>query len=196
MRRHLFLSTMLVLGLAALHGCATPEYIPTLHYAITPVLDVPEAEGSESCLAVRALESAPAYRQHVLFRRDDVVLEAYPNAKWAEDPHEAVTRAIMDALIASKRFKDVADAADFPVPTLLLTGKLRRFEELRNAGTRNAFCEVRLELRQAKDRSLLWARTLSAKVPVADPSVEGLARAMSQAVAQIAQQTAQEVAAF
>lgn len=179
-----------VVSLVLLVGCATPVYVPTLHYIIAPPADVQEADTTDRCLAIRTLESTQTYKLQVLYRTNNVVLDEYPNSKWAELPKEAVTQAITDAIIASKRFRDVANAADFPVPDLLLTGKLRHFEEVRNEEGRFAECEVRLELRTTKERELLWAETLNESVPVSEKTVEGTAKAMNQAVAQIATKVA------
>ena len=172
-------------------GCATPVYIPTLHYLIDPPTNVQEVEASDKCLAIRTLESPQTYRLQILFLANNVVLDEYPNAKWAEQPKEAVTQAITDAIKATKRFRDVVNAADFADPDLLLTGKLRHFEEVRNEDGRFAECEVRLELRTTKERELLWAKTLNERVPVTEQTVEGTAKAMNGAVAQIATKVAE-----
>lgn len=181
-------NSICVLYLILIAGCITPEYVPTLHYTIEPEINVEETETRDNCLAIRTLESSQTYKQQIFIRKNDFVLDAYPNAKWADLPKETVTQAITDAIIATKRFRDVANAADFPVPSLLLTGKLRNFEEVRTGTDRYAQCVVRLELRTAKERDLLWAKLITANITIKERTVEGTVRSMNKAVAQVAEE--------
>ena len=79
----------------------------------------------------------------------------------------------------------MGDAADMHAPDLVVTGRLRRFEEVRDGGTWFAVCEVRLELREARSPQLLWAETLSARRALAQQDRPALAAAMSEAVAEV-----------
>ena len=175
-------------------GCVTHTYPSVVLYTIAPELDVPQAEGSDRTLGLRPLIAALPYRQQVMFRASDFELRPYDNVQWAELPRDMVTRALTDALVASKRFEDVGNAADLNAPDWILTGELRRFDEVHTCDPWVAECEVRLELRDALGSAAIWAATLSAREPLAQNDVAALAPAMSRAVAIVVHQAAEQIA--
>jgi len=132
----------------------------------------------------------------LVFRETDHQIGCYPNVEWAEMPRDTVTRALSDALIAMGRFKDIGNAADLRAPDLLLTGQLRKFDEVRTSDPWVAECEVRIEVREGIERRLVWAATLSVREPLERNDLAALAAAMSRAVARIVEQAAAEIAAL
>jgi len=175
-------------------GCVTHTYPGVVLYTITPELDVAQAQGTERTLGIRPLVAALPYKQQVMFRESDFELRPYDNVQWAELPRDMVTRALTDALVAAKRFKDVGNAADLNAPDWILTGELRRFEEVHTCDPWVAQCEVRLELRDALGSEAIWAGTLSAREPLTQNDVAALAPAMSRAVAAVVEQAAAQIA--
>lgn len=180
-----------LIGLA----CATPGYTPITRYFIDANVDVAKAQPSDKTLGVRALDAERPYKQKIVYRDAGFVLGNHEMIEWAELPRDVVTRALIDALVATGRFKDVGDAVNLAAPDLILTGELRKFDEVRTTDPWTAQCEVRLELREAQGPQALWAGTLSARVPLERNETAALAPAMSRAVAEIVKKAAEQIAA-
>jgi ABC-type uncharacterized transport system auxiliary subunit len=175
----LLLSTFLVAG------CATPKYTPTTRYALHPPVKPAEATPTDKTLAVRPLDAARPYGQTIVSREAGDVLVPLNQVEWAEQPRDIVTRALIDALVATHRFADVGSALDMHQPDLMLTGQLRAFDLVRTTKPWKANCEIRLELREALGRGLLYAETLSASEPLGKNDVAALPAAMSAAVSRV-----------
>jgi ABC-type uncharacterized transport system auxiliary subunit len=187
--------TVAVLSLLLLTSCLTPREVPpTVAYDVDPEITVTTVEKTDRSLAIRELAAGPPYQKTMVYRQDAFELVQYPSAQWADAPSELVTDAIMDAVIATERFADVGEANDVPLPDLMLTGRLRKFEEIRENQTRQAVCEVRLALRTAMEGELLWSDTLAASVELTDPTIPALAAAMNRAVGEVASRAAQAIA--
>ena len=180
--------------LLAIAGCRGGTYIATTRYTVDPVIDATPAEQTDRALGIRPLEAAEPYGLKVCFRDQGHVLGQYTHTEWAEYPRDTFTRALIDAVAATQRFKDVGDALYLARPDLMLTGELRKFDEVRTTNPWTALCEVRLELREALGSEALWAATLSASEPLERNDVSALAEAMSKAVARIVSQAAEEIA--
>lgn len=182
-------SAILVLLLS---GCLTgAKYEPTTRYVLQPEVAGTANTGASSAttsgksLGIRRLEAARPYRQAIAYLDAGYVLGNYETAEWAELPSDTVTRALTDALAATGRFSDVGNAADMKVPDLILTGQVRRFEEVRTAEPWTAVCEVRLELRDGQNPVAVWSGTLSSSEPLERNDCSGLAAAMSKAVSKV-----------
>ncbi len=178
----------------ALAGCATPAFTPATRYYLDVAVDVPAAQALDKTLGVRPIEAALPYRQKVAYRDAGYVLGSYETIQWAELPRDMVTRALMDAITATNRFKDVGNASDMVAPDMLLTGELRRFDLVRTAEPWTAECEIRLELRETQNPNVIWAATLSAKEPLAENSPSALPAAMSRAIGTIVNKAAADMA--
>lgn len=172
-----------------LSNCAGRTYKPVVRYSVNPKIETPRVEATEKLLAIRPLEAAQPYKLKIVYRESDYVLGNYPDVEWAELPRDVVTRALQDALSSSGRFRDVGLAGNLGVPDLILTGQLRRFEEVRAPEGAVALCEVRLELREAIGGKGRWTATLSAKEPLQAADLPSLAAAMSRAVEKVVQES-------
>ena len=185
--------TMLAAALIAL-GCATSNQSAT-RYVLDVRPDAPKAQPLDKSLGIRPLEAARPYKERIVYRDENYTLGAYETVEWAELPRDMLTRALTDALVATGRYRDVGNASDMTLPDYILTGELRRFDEVRTTDQWTAECEVRLELRQAQGPEAVWAATLTAKEPLAEDDVSALPAAMSKAVAAIIKQAVEQIAA-
>jgi len=167
-------------------GClTTKEFTPTLRYTLAPTIPV-TAPGrtSEETLAVRPLESARPYKQNIVYR-NGLEIGHYTSVEWAELPADAVGRALRDALLASGRYRDVGSALDLTKPTYILTGQLRKFDLVKDSQPWHAEIEVRLEVREALGRNLVWASTLPVTEPLDKDDIGALPAAMGRAVSRL-----------
>lgn len=178
-----------VVALACAGCLGSRTYTPYKLYVVDPGAGAVAGSGGPSSaltLGVRDISPARPYGQtRIAYRAEALEVGYYSEAQWAELPAETLTRAFTDALAASGAFADVGRMLDLATPALILTGDLRRFDEVRTTDPWTALCEVRLELRRGPGRELVWAETLTASVPLEEHSVPALAQAMSQAMSEI-----------
>lgn len=185
-------------GLCLLPACFGGSYVPVARYALDPRFEVEPRETLDLSLSVRTFNAAQPYREPMVYRDARFRLDVYRKSEWAESPRDAVTRAIADAIVATKRFRDVGYAPDMRTPDLSLTGQLRRFDEDRTASPPEAVCEVRVELRQGLERIAVWSDTVTVRAPIetaGEREGAGLAAAMNEAVGRMASQVAARIAA-
>ena len=165
---------------------------PPLRYVIDQKPQIAQAENTSKTLAVRPLEPARPYKQNVVYR-EGAEMGIYTLIEWSELPSDVATRALIDALSASGRFKDAAKAIDLGVPDLILTGQLRKFDLLRDTTPWTAVCEIRLELRQGAGRDLVWAKTLTASEPLTTSESAALPPAMNTALSHVIEGAVTEI---
>jgi len=176
-------------------GCLTSSYTPSTYYALAPSIDVEAVDGGSESLGVRPLAAAQPYkRRQMAYREGPYTLGYYENDEWAELPADTVTRALMDAVVATQRFHDVGYAVDLAAPEYVLTGELRRFDEVRADDGWTAECEMRLVLRKGAQRDLVWADVLTAREPVESHAPAAFAAAMSRAIARLVRTAAAHIA--
>lgn len=177
----------------ALAGCATVNYVPTVQFVLTPSIETAETARGDKILALRELESARPYKTDVMARTTPHALEPVPNRAWAEWPRDTVTRAIYDAVLKTRHFRDAGMAVDITVPDYILTGELRRFDLIQYERPWVAECVVRLEVREYSSGNLLWAETMTGRVPLAADDLAALPEAMSKAVSNIANRAGSQI---
>lgn len=178
----------LALALAVLPGCLSPRTVVVdSRYALQPKIDVAPVPAGEETLGIRPLQVAQPYGVQMAYLDAEFRFGYRHNAEWTEAPGDVVTRALTDALAASHRFADVGNAADMRIPSLILTGEIRKYHEDRTQSPPAAVCEIRLELRNARLPGLVWADTVSAAVPLGGGSdaPADVAAAMNTAVEQV-----------
>jgi ABC-type uncharacterized transport system auxiliary subunit len=189
------MKALIVLVTVLAVGCATSTYVPTSYYAIDPQISVEQAPPIDATIGLRPLSSPRTYSKGIVAREADLEVVYIPHVSWTEEPHNMVARALTDAIAGTQRFEDVGNAADMFAPTYVLTGQLRRFDILREETPWQALCEVRLELRAGQKREPVWQDTLQVSVPVQGEDVSAAARALSQAVAELATSAANAIVA-
>ena len=177
----------------SLSGCLSPGTVsPTQYYSLAPQLQIDTYEARQETLGVRPIVAARPYKQPMVYC--DGLYQGQRSELWAENPADVVTRAITDAIIATNRFSDAGNAAEMARPDYILIGELRQFHENRSASPSVAEIELRIEVRQARDKEVLWSDTLSVRVSMAGASASDFANAMSQALTQVVTNAAKAIA--
>ena len=181
--RHLLLF-MLILCL--LGGCVSNNAVPLVWYTLDPQPEIASCQKTPITLGLRPLFAAEPYERAIAYRDANLEVGYEENTEWAELPAVMVTRALTDALNASGRFADVGNAGDMTRPDWILTGEVRKFYEERSSATPSAYIEVRLEVREALGKNVLWTDTLSTREALAPPAdAAALAAAMNTALTQL-----------
>jgi ABC-type uncharacterized transport system auxiliary subunit len=161
---------------------------------LMPRIEVQDGEPTGLRLGMRPLSTSRPYGERMVYLVEGHQLRYFGNAEWAEPPDDAVTRTIMDALDQMARFRDVGDATALGAPDLILTGELRRFDEVRTTDPWQAVVEVRLELRTLGGRQPVWDGAIRVEQPIEERTPAGFAEAMNEALAGLAKKVAATLA--
>jgi ABC-type uncharacterized transport system auxiliary subunit len=184
---------VLILAVAAT-GCISNEYIPTRYYALDIDAANTQATPSGLTLGVRPLEPVRPYQQaDIWYREAPHRLEEYPHAEWAEQPRDAIGRALRLALVQGGGFQDVGATHNLVLPDLTLTGELIQLVADMHREPAAAICTVRLELRETRTGKLLWGKTLEEVEPI-DAGAAVPSAAMSAAASRLVESAARSIA--
>jgi ABC-type uncharacterized transport system auxiliary subunit len=189
--RYLFVFCVALLSLS---GCLSPGTVtPTRYYSLAPTFAVGTYETHDATLGVRPIVAARPYKQPMVYR-DGLYLGNRSEA-WSENPADVVTRAITDAIVATNRFGDAGNAAEMARPDYILIGELRQFHENGGASPLIGEIEVRIEVREARDKAVLWSETVYVSAAMEGMGAGALADAMSRALGELATRVADGIAA-
>jgi len=169
---------------ACLMGCVSGARFPayyTLH--VPPTLDVPIAGGTRSSLAVREFHS-PAYLRQgaIVYRASPEQVGFYQYHRWAVDPREFLTNAIIDRLRATGRFAEVRAYDGRADVDFVLSGGLEKLEEV------DYECGVRVEVALSAEITdprvgkTVWANVASESERVDKRNVPAVVAEMSHAM--------------
>ena len=105
-----------------------PNYY-TLNLPAPP--DPPASENAHVTLAIREF-SAPAYLRQgaIAYKTSPEQIGFYAYHRWATDPRDVVTNAVMDRLRASAAFDHVRPYDGRPGPSYVLSGRLEQLDEV------------------------------------------------------------------
>jgi ABC-type uncharacterized transport system auxiliary subunit len=167
---------------ACLIGCVSKARFPayyTLH--VPPAVDAPIAGGTRSSLTVREFRS-PAYLRQgaVVYRTSPEQVGFYQYHRWAVDPREFVTNAIIDRLRATGRFAEVTAYDGHSDADFILSGDLEKLEEVDCEGGVRVEVALSAEITDPRAGKTVWANAASESEPVDKRNVPGVVAEMSQ----------------
>ena len=168
---------------ACLVGCGGtrfPAYY-TLH--VPPAVDVPIAGGTRSSLAVLEFRS-PAYLRQgaIVYRTSPEQIGFYQYHRWAVDPREFLTNAIIDRLRATGRFAEVRAYDGRSDVDFVLNGRLEKLEEVDYEGGVRVEVALSAEITDSRAGKTVWANAASETVEVNKRTVPAVVAEMSQAM--------------
>jgi len=119
-------------ALIALAGCAGTVKYPNYYSLQVPSPpDPPAQEGVHASLAVREFQSSAYLHQGaVVYKISPEQIGFYNYHRWAADPREVVTNAVIDNLRASGNFTQVKLYDGRSDIDYVLTGRLEKLEEI------------------------------------------------------------------
>ena len=184
MRTRLATAVITMMVSISLTGCMSKVKYPayyTLH--LPPAADPPVARGTRSSVAVREFRSPGYLRQGaIVYRESPEELGFYNYHRWAADPREFVTNAIVERMRASGRFAQVKVYDGRSDVDLILSGRLEKLEEVDyESGVR---VEVALsgQITDLHSGKTLWADAVSQTAEVDGRTVPGVVAGMSHAM--------------
>jgi ABC-type uncharacterized transport system auxiliary subunit len=169
---------------ACLVGCVNRARFPayyTLH--VPPAVDLPIAEGTRSSLAVREFRS-PAYLRQgaIVYRTSPEQVGFYQYHRWAVDPREFVTNAIINRLRASGRFAEVRAYDGRSDVDFVLSGRLEKLEEMDYEGGVRVEVALSAQITDPRAGKTVWANAASESERVDKRNIPAVVAEMSQAM--------------
>ena len=169
---------------ACLIGCVNGARFPayyTLH--VPPTLDVPIVGGTRSSIAVREFRSPTYLRQGaIVYRTSPEQVGFYQYHRWAVDPREFLTNAIIDRLRATGRFAEVRAYDGRSDVDFVLNGRLEKLEEVDYEGGVRVEVALSAEITDSRAGKTVWANAASETVEVNKRTVPAVVAEMSQAM--------------
>jgi ABC-type uncharacterized transport system auxiliary subunit len=148
--------------LAVLVGCARvryPQYY-TLNLPAPP--DPPASENTHAILAVREF-SAPTYLRQgaIAYKISPEQIGFYAYHRWATDPREVVTNAVIDRLRASGSFAFVKPYDGRPDASYVLSGYLKELDELDYEGGVKVEIALSAQMTSIATGATVWSNAVS-----------------------------------
>jgi len=174
----------LIAAVLCLSGCAGVRYPSyyTLNLAASPPSTTQRAPVPGS-VAVREFD-APAFLREgpIVYRETAERLEFYHYHRWAVDPRQTVTNAIVRQLQSSGIFRSVDLFDGHGTPECLLTGAIDHLEEVDHGTDVSVEAGLSGRLIDYKTGHVLWQGTSSKQEKLAQRSVPGVVAGISQAM--------------
>lgn len=144
--------------------------------------DPPAAEGTRPSIAVREFR-APVYLRQgpIVYRESPEKLGFYNYHRWAVDPREFLTNAIVDRLRASGRFDVVKIYDGRSDVDLVFTGRLEKLEEVDYEGGVKVEVGLSAQMIELRSGKTVWASTASDTADVGQRTVAAVVAKMSEA---------------
>ncbi|HLN03647.1 MAG TPA: ABC-type transport auxiliary lipoprotein family protein [Bryobacteraceae bacterium] len=171
--------------LLVLCGCGGKIRYPR-YYALEIHPPAPSSENGvrfPGVLAVRRFET-PAYlrRGGIVYRRTPKEIAFYDYHRWAENPGDAVTTTVIDALRSSRLFSAVKRYDGQDRQDYLMTGRLERLDEIDYGGSVRVDVRISAELTSLRESATLWTGEADATQGIENHDVNGVVMAMSRAL--------------
>lgn len=181
------------LVLLALAACAG-KLPPTRHYALAPVTGAAVAATGDVVLVLEPFTTEPAYDdERIVYRPSPYRLDYYNYHRWSSAPGTLVGNYLEQALERTGRFRAVVRELS-PQAPVVLGGRVVAIEEIDTSRTRwVGRIVVELTLIEPRTGAVLWTEQFDETEPLVTQTPEGLARALSVALARIAARTAPRV---
>ena len=178
-------TTLATLAISAcLIGCVSRARFPayyTLH--VPPAVDAPIAGGTRPSLAVREFHSPEYLRQGaIVYRTSPEQVGFYQYHRWAVDPREFLTNAIIDRLRATGRFAEVRAYDGRSDVDFVLSGGLEKLEEVDYEGGVRVEVALSAEITDPRVGKTVWANVASESERVDKRNVPAVVAEMSHAM--------------
>jgi ABC-type uncharacterized transport system auxiliary subunit len=179
------IATLAILTISACLMCCVggtrfPAYY-TLH--VPPAIDVPSAAAGRPSLAVREFRSPEYLRQGaIVYRTSPEQVGFYQYHRWAVDPREFVTNAIIDSLRATGRFAEVRAYDGHSDVDFVLSGRLEKLEEVDYKGGVRVEVALFAQITDPSAGKAVWANSTLESARVEKRNVPAVVAEMSQAM--------------
>jgi ABC-type uncharacterized transport system auxiliary subunit len=144
---------------------------------------MPSAAASRPSLAVREFRSPEYLHQGaIVYRTSPEQIGFYQYHRWAVDPREFVTNAIIDRLRATGRFAEVSAYDGQSDVDFVLSGRIEKLEEVDYEGGVKVEVALSAQITDPRAGKTVWADAASESARVDKRSVPAVVAEMSQAM--------------
>jgi len=134
-------------------------------------------------VAVRRFESAPYLRQgKIVFREAPEEIGFYDYHRWADDPAETVTTALIDSLRSARLFSLVKRYDGQNQQDYLMVGRLERLDEIDYGDAVGVVARISAELVNLRTGTTEWTGDAAETVKVDTANINSVVVEMSHAV--------------
>jgi len=162
MKKKLIASSLVLTALMTLAGCGGAVKYPN-YYAlhIPPPPDPPAQEGVRASLAVREFRSPSYLRQGaIVYKTSPEQIGFYNYHRWAVDPREVVTNAVIERLGASGNFTQVKPYDGRSDVDYVISGRIEKLEEVDYAGGVKVEVAITAQMTNLTTGAAVWTNTV------------------------------------
>jgi ABC-type uncharacterized transport system auxiliary subunit len=157
------------------------------HYYALDIPPAPEHTVSgprfSGTLAVSRFETPPYLRQgRIVYRESPEEVGFYEYHRWAADPAETITKAMIDALRSSRLFPVVKRYDGHNQQDYLIVGRLERLEEIDYGGPIRVEAKISAELVNLQTARTEWTGDASGSLAIENSNVDSVVSAMNRTV--------------
>ncbi len=170
--------------LALMTGCAGKVHYPDYYMlAMAPSKQAATNDsGQFSTVAVRRFDTPGYLRQgRIVYRESPEQVGFYEYHRWASEPGQAVTSAVIESLRTTGLFSSVEPYDGQEHPEYLLRGRLERLDEVDYNGKVAVEVKLSAELSNTRTGASVWAGSVTKTSDVATRDINSVVTAMSQA---------------
>lgn len=168
--------------MALLAGCGSERGPATTYYKLDiPPAPAPVGPSAPAALRIEPLRTTSLLRQdRIIYRPSPGEVGFYEYHRWAESPHDAMTKAIADQLARRQVFESVQISDDGEKPDYVLKGTIDRLQEVDFGGVVRAQVSISAALEDPEGRQI-WSGAASSEAAVSISNVQAVVAAMGQA---------------
>jgi ABC-type uncharacterized transport system auxiliary subunit len=181
-KKHTMAVLITLLAVIALVGCAGKIKYPAYYtFNLPSPPDPPAPEGTKATLAVREFRSPVYLRQGpIVYRTSPEQIGFYDYHRWAVDPREFLTNAVIERLRASGRFAQVRAYDGHSDMEYVLSGRLEKLEEVDYEGGTKVEVAISAQMTNTASGATIWANDVSETGTVEGRDVPAVVSAMNR----------------
>jgi len=180
--KHLMAVVFTLAASIALVGCASKIKYPSYYTLNLPAPpDPPAADGVRASVAIREFRS-PAYLRQgaIVYKSSPQQIGFYNYDRWAVDPRDFVTNAVVDRLRASGTFAQVKQYDGRADMDYVLSGRLERLEEVDYDGGVKVQVAISAQMTRVATGETVWRNEAAEVGTVAQRNVPAVVSEMNR----------------
>jgi ABC-type uncharacterized transport system auxiliary subunit len=184
-----------LIAFLAMLGCGG-KIPPTHYYALSlPPAPAPAAESLPYTLVVMPLRTSSMLTQdRIVYRPSPEEVGYYEYHRWAQDPRESVTNALIDKIRASGAFSSVARFDGRTRADYVLRARIDRLEEVDFEEGVKVYSGLSAELLDGATMRVVWEGSATSEAQVGNSEMQAVVRQLSEATGQTLDKLTQSLA--
>jgi ABC-type uncharacterized transport system auxiliary subunit len=184
-----------LIAFLAMLGCGG-KIPPTHYYALSlPPAPAPAAESLPYTLVVMPLRTSSMLTQdRIVYRPSPEEVGYYEYHRWAQDPRESVTNALIDKIRASGAFSSVARFDGRTRADYVLRVRIDRLEEVDFEEGVKVYSGLSAELLDGATMRVVWEGSATSEAQVGNSEMQAVVRQLSEATGQTLDKLTQSLA--